>query len=661
MSAVRDEREQSLEDRRFCIIAGAQWEGPLTEQYKNKPKLEVNKVHLAAKKLASLFRSLNITVSFKRKDGTKSDIIADKCEALYRADEQASEGKEAYNTSFGEASIGGFGGYRYRAVYVDESDPENEEQRISIEPIVDYDTSVYFDQQAKRQDKSDARQCFVLTSMTREAYEEEWGDDPDTWPKDIEQNEFDWSTPDVVYVAEYYEVEQEKVTVHVWKHLDGREERYTEEEIEEAARRLEAIGAKGLRQREVYQRRVHKYILSGGKILEDCGLIVGPNIPVVPVYGERWFVDNVERCRGIVRLAKDSQRAKNMQMSKLAEISALGSVERPILLPEQVAGHQEMWENDNLRNYPYLLVNPVTDMNGNDVPTGPVGYTRTAQVPQALAALLQITEDDMKEILGTAGEPDTLASNVSEGTVELMHNRIDAQFYVYIDNMASSIRRGGEIWLGMAKEIYVEEGRKLKGVGPQGEVQQIELNAPMLTDDGDVVRVGELDNAKFDVVVDVGPASDTQRAATVRALSRVSAMTDDPETKQVLGAMAVMNMEGEGVSDVREYFRKKLLRMGVIQPSEEEAQTLQREMEAQEPTPQDKYFEAAAAKELAEASEKQANTILKQAQADETRADTVKTLTETDLQSLRAALDTIERLGPRVMPPSVQGSEVLGA
>ena len=40
--------------------------------------------------------------------------------------------------------------------------------------------------------------------------------------------------------------------------------------------------------------------------------------------------------------------------------SALSSVEKPILTPEQVAGHQVMWAEDNLKDYPYLLINPIT-------------------------------------------------------------------------------------------------------------------------------------------------------------------------------------------------------------------------------------------------------------------------------------------------------------
>ena len=36
--ALYQERKQCLEDRRFYSIAGAQWEGNLADQFKNKPK-----------------------------------------------------------------------------------------------------------------------------------------------------------------------------------------------------------------------------------------------------------------------------------------------------------------------------------------------------------------------------------------------------------------------------------------------------------------------------------------------------------------------------------------------------------------------------------------------------------------------------------------------
>jgi len=366
-SSVRDERLQCLQDRRFYSIAGAQWEGPLGDQYENKPRFEVNKIHLSVIRIINEYRNNRIAVDFVSKDGDTDEKLAETCNGLYRADERDSGAEEAYDNGFEEAVGGGFGSWRLRTTYEDDENDEDERQRIRIEPIYDADSSVFFDIDAKRQDKADAKYCFVLYSMTREAYRAEWNDDPTTWPKAVHQYEFDWDTPDVVFVAEYYRVEETRETVRIFLTIQGEEERYTQADFdadETLEETLAAVGTVEVRQKRVKRKRVRKYIMSGGGVLDDMGYIAGKNIPIVPVYGKRWFVDNVERCMGQVRLAKDPQRLKNMQLSKLGEISALSSVEKPILLPEQVSGHQVMWAEDNLRNYPYLLVNPITGPNG---------------------------------------------------------------------------------------------------------------------------------------------------------------------------------------------------------------------------------------------------------------------------------------------------------
>src|SRR3990167_4981942 len=323
-SAHRDERLQCLEDRRFYSIAGAQWEGPLGAQFENKPKFEVNKIHLAVIRIINEYRNNRITVDFISKDGIEDDQLADTCNGLYRADEARSSADDAYDNAFEEAVGGGFGAWRLRAEYEDEDDDDNEYQRICIEPIYDADTCVFFDLNAKRQDKSDAKHCFVLTSMTRDAYRNEFDDEPNSWPKEIQRLEFDWATADVVYVAEYYVEEQRKETISTFKTLMGEEERYTDAEFEndpELVNKLSAVGTVKVREKKVKRKRIHKYIMSGGSVLEDCGYIAGRMIPIIPVYGKSWYVDNIERCMGHVRLCKDAQRLKNMQLSKLGEIA----------------------------------------------------------------------------------------------------------------------------------------------------------------------------------------------------------------------------------------------------------------------------------------------------------------------------------------------------
>jgi len=655
-TALRDERLQCLQDRRFYSLAGSQWEGPLLDVYENKPRFEVNKIHLSVIRIINEYRNNRITVDFvSKEDG--DDKLAETCDGLYRADEQDSVADEAYDNAFEEAVGGGFGAWRLRTVYEDEEDEDNEKQRIRIEPIFDADSSVFFDLNSKRQDKSDARYCFVVTSMTRASYKEEWGDDPTDWPKIIHQYEFDWCTPDVVYVAEYYKVEDVTETIRIFRAIDGTEERYRKSDFDADPAledTLTAIGSQEVRQRKIKSRRVHKYILSGGRILEDTGYIAGKCIPIVPVYGKRWFVDNVERCMGHVRLAKDAQRLKNMQLSKLGEISALSSVEKPILLPEQVAGHQVMWADDNLRNYPYLLVNPITGPDGSQQVSGPVAYTKSPQIPPAMAALLQVTEQDMQDILGNSQQADKMVSNISGKAVEMIQTRIDMQTFIYMSNFAKGMKRCGEIWLSMARDVYVDEGRKMKSIGSDNQVQMIELMRPMVSETGEIVMENDLSNAKFDVNVDVGPSSSSKRAATVRALTGMIAISDDPQTKQVLQAMAMMNMEGEGISDVRDYFRKQLVRMGVVKPTEQEQEQMMVEMQGQPEDPNKIFLQAAAEEAIAKAAKARADTVKTVADAGLSRARTAETLAKTGVQEQNMALTAMEATQQAVMGQEVQ-------
>jgi hypothetical protein len=116
-TTMRDERLQCLQDRRFYSLAGAQWEGPLGEQFENKPRFEVNKIALSVIRIINEYRNNRIGVDFVSKDGTENDKLSATCNGLYRADERDSGAEEAYDNGFEEAVGGGFGAWRLRTVY----------------------------------------------------------------------------------------------------------------------------------------------------------------------------------------------------------------------------------------------------------------------------------------------------------------------------------------------------------------------------------------------------------------------------------------------------------------------------------------------------------------------------------------------------------------
>jgi hypothetical protein len=178
----------------------------------------------------------------------------------------------------------------------------------------------------------------------------------------------------------------------------------------------------------------------------------------------------------------------------------------------------------------------------------------------------------------------------------------------------------------MAQDVYVEEGRTMKTINANGDVGMIEMMKPAINENGEMYAENDLSQAKFDVDVDVGPTSQSRKAATVRALTGMLSITQDPETQQVLQAMAMMNMEGEGIADVRDFFRKRLLKLGVIKPTDEEAQELMLEIQGQPADPNTIFLQAAAEEAVAKAAKARADTVLTVAKAEETQAKTIETL-----------------------------------
>jgi hypothetical protein len=139
-------------------------------------------------------------------------------------------------------------------------------------------------------------------------------------------------------------------------------------------------------------------------------------------------------------------------------------------------------------------------------------------------------------------------------------------------------------------------------------------------------------------------------------------ITQDPETLQVLGAMAMTNMEGEGIAEVRDYFRQKLIRMGVVKPTPEEAEKMAAEMQAAQAQedPNAIFLQAAAEEATAKAAKARADVINTLADADykaagtaERNAKTVETLAKVEEDDQRLAIDSAKGIqdilgrGPR--------------
>lgn len=623
-------RRESLAARRFVEIPGAMWEGEWGEQFENSIRVEVPKIGRAVRKIETDYRENRIVPDF-RPDGPLADQdTADTLDGLLRADSYRYKAQQARDNAFSEAIRGGFGAYRLLNVEEDALDSENENQRINPGlTIVDADQCVFFDPDSRLYDKSDAKFAFVLVTMSPEVFEETYGSAATDWPTGIPRRQFEWFAPDVVRVAEYYIVEEEDDDELILTHmLTDEEMRLWADEVDAAERVAYEQQGWSIRERTRKRRTVCKYVLSGAEIVEPEKSIAGDQIPIVPVYGQRTYVDGMERFKGHVQDRMDAQRLYNAKLSKLAEVDALAPREVPIFAPQQIpAGPmQDMWRDQNIKRYPYLLANPLTDENGQIVSMGPIGKVEPPQPPAVTVGILQIANNDLQE--DDQDGADEVKANTSAEAMDIAAARVDAKSGIYLDNMRQSIQREAEIYLSMSRDVYFEAGRTVETMSEDGDDGEEVLREPYIDPAGVFRYRNDLQQGKYKVIASVTEATATRRDKTVKsALSTAEIAMKAGDNELALASIltAVSNQDGEGMDDLQRFARKKGLSIGLFEPNEEEAAKMAEQQAPPDPMEpvlqaQAENLNADTAKKTAEVAETEADTELKRAKTVETLA-----------------------------------------
>lgn len=594
-SPQEDVRAKCVEATRFARVPGGQWEGAtsagtkLNKHFEKYPKFEINKVASELNRIISEYRNNRITVKFRPGDKEASEDLADKLNGLFRADYEETDGGEACDNAFDDAATGGFGCFRLTTNLVNELDPMDDRQRISIEPIYDPSRSVWFDPDAKKYDKSDAEWAFCMYSLSVDKYKAEYKKDPATLDAGIDRSwDYDWFDIDVVYIAKYYEVRKESVDVVSFQNPFTEEVvTYDSDQLEQVGDELSEIGFIEVARRNIKRRRVYVSVVDGDGFLEKAQRIPGEHIPLIPVYGKRWFIDDIERVEGHIAKAMDAQRLYNLQVSMLADSAAQDPGSVPIVGKQQIKGLEEHWADRNSKRPAFLPLNEITDKQGNVIaPASAIGYTQPQPLNQAMAALIQQTSSDIQEVTGASQAMQQMPSNIAKETVNSLMHRSDMASFIYLDNMAKSLKRAGEVWLSMAREVYGSD-RQVRVVNEDG-TDDIALMSVTVRDNqtGEIVAMNDLSTGRYDVTVDVGPSYTARRDATVSVLTNLLAgmLPQDP-MRAVVQGIILDNMDGEGLDEFKEYNRRQLLTQGVVKPrnTEEEQIVAQAQQQAQQP------------------------------------------------------------------------------
>jgi len=653
-TATREEASQMLVFGRINAWDDDVGRDVLTEFRGNFPLVKAKRNHI----LSELW-SNPIDVEFKPKDGASPEA-AEILNGMYRHDMQASE--EAFKTATTDQVDSGFGAWRLCTQYESKFNDLDNSQIIRREPINEANNVVYFDANAKRQDKSDARWCIVVSRFTPEGWEDycnENGIDYDEHenPASViggnKTSVVYWrSDQKEVKVGEMYSKRKKRERVFIYEDPMGQTRAYYQSKIKDVLQELMDSGYRKVGEKFKDRWVVTKTIFDGEQVIKEHR-VAGEHIPVIPVYADWSVTEGRELWHGIYHDAQDPQRLHNMLMSYMADIVAKGPREKPIFYPGQIQGFEYMYHLNGMdNNYPYMLQNEVSPATGEPYPAGPVGTLQPPQMPQSISALLGLVRQAADDVTGSSMDSNQmLNSQVTDEQIEATARVQSMETFVFQDGLALAMRQDGRVYASMASELY-DVPREVVVSNPDGtESTEMVMEAVVDFDTGETVVLNDLTAGAFEVYTDIGPKYSTLKEQARREMrSLATEMQGTPEGEMML--LTYLNLlEGPNTEHIRKHARQRLVLSGFMEPETDEEIAMVQQAAQQPAEPSSDMVLAQAEMEKAKAD--QANAMARQQDSQTRMQDTQVKRFEAETRRAKVQIDA-EKAGVDIQKSNIE-------
>tara|TARA_R110000822_G_scaffold31017_9_gene89946 strand:+ start:819 stop:2918 length:2100 start_codon:yes stop_codon:yes gene_type:complete len=582
-------RRKAADDRIFAYVT--QWDSELLEDSQLAYRGEFNIIRKATRQIKGDLYAHQVQIDFEPKADTRTDG-AEIIDGLYLSDDRRNSSIEAYDNASTETIDCGIGGWELYTEY-ESNRAGDKKQVIRRRPIYEFNNNAFPDSNAKLMDKSDSKRWTILEPYSldgyKELHKELTGEETKGAPADFAAPEqsyvFPWlDTNETYYIARFYHKTQVKDKVLTLTNDYGDSMRLLESDLNDVMDELIDDGYQIVDEKKIKRWQIKLYIVSGERILKTYD-IAGEHIPVIPMYGERAFVEGEEHYEGVIRLAKDPQRLRNFLMSYLGEMAARSPREKPIFTAEQIAGYEHMYELSGAENnFPYVLQH-LHDPDGNPLPAGPIGTLTAPQMPQVLPTLIDLTRQAVEDVANPGLPQDIADPSLSGKAVELLQNRLDQQSFVYQNNLKHAKRYDAEVWASMATEVF-DSPRSVTITLPDGSRKQEQIMSTVIDEEtGDPVILNDLTNMEFDVYAKLGPTYTSMKDKTREELADMADQVReaDPALHAALVYKRLQLLDGSNMDDIREYVNKQMMLRGFKKPeTDEEKQFMEQSAQQQE-------------------------------------------------------------------------------
>ncbi|KKL51769.1 hypothetical protein LCGC14_2292180, partial [marine sediment metagenome] len=467
-------RIEGLDDLQFKLGGRLQWPDDIVRQREaeHRPMLTINKLPVFTDQVIGDSRQNKISIRVRPTGKEASEEIAKILNGLIRNIEKESDSDSVYQWGLQGAVDSGRGCWRV----VKEFEDDNVFEQVLRLRRISNAYSVYFDGKAEDPTYKDGRYCFVTELVGKDEYEERWPDkNPSDWSglglgDDLKY----WFENDQRRVAEYWvkmpkkrrlyllsdgrvvdgdkwdsivdELEAKEKAFHVTADGEILEGPATGDEKEVTLNEVPEIK----KERSIDSHEIVQYILDGAQILEGPTPWEGKYIPIVPVWGKEINIEGKRYYRGLIRNAKDPQRMYNWERTEEVERNALARKAPLRMTPEQIEGHEWMYNSDEPRKYQlYNFIQkqpPPQDVLPPQASTGNVNQSATAN-------------DEIKATTGLNQPNLGLASGAGSSGIkeQVLQRKGDVGTFEFHDNQARAIKFTGEILVDLIPLIYDNE------------------------------------------------------------------------------------------------------------------------------------------------------------------------------------------------------------
>ena len=536
--ADSNNRAEAQEDLKFA--AGDQWPVEIqnSRTLEARPCLTINKIDAYIKQITNQQRQQRPRIKVHGMNNESDEKVAQILQGICRHIEVNSNADTAYDEAFDYAVRMGWGYWRVVTDYISE---DSFDQEIYIEPIHNPFT-VYFDPNSILPDGSDAEKCLITEVISKNVFRSLYpdADDEVSFTQRATGDVLaEWVMKEDIRIAEYFYTERKPATLIM---LSDGTKLYKDELKDDELEMMAANGIIVVDERPSYKKVIKWCKLTAMQVLEEREW-PGKFIPVIPVYGQRLFVESKRKKFGLVRMAKDPQRMYNFWQTSITESVALAPKAKWLLAEGQDEGHENEWVQANIKSTPVLRYKQ-TDIEGRPAPV-PTRLQPEPPPAGILAASASINED-LQAVLGVFDPNQMPTGNISGKALMGQQQQIDLTNYHYYDNLTRSIKHTGKILLDLIPHIY-DSQRVMRIIGEDAQPEMVTINEPSQTEEGVYEILNDVTVGQYDVVMDTGPGYNSKRLEAVNSMMPL--MQGNEQLFQMAGDLFIRNMDFPG-SDV---------------------------------------------------------------------------------------------------------------